>query len=266
MGYRSDRKQLARRIQSLLERCRDSRRLITDDGVLKPGHRQLAGWQSARLAWTHRAFFEAARYRPAVTFFLSDLYGDRDYTPRDEGMERVYPLMVRMMPVRAMRSIALGIEMHALSQELDIALCGQLYADKPRTEDFTAAEYAAAYRACDNVPARREQIEMIGRIGRDLDHVVHLPLVYNTVLLSRKPAELAGLMALHQFIERGFRAFRHMQGADEFLEAIMRREFAVMDAVLADAPAADWAHPEADPAVAPTTSGKTRRRAAQSSA
>ena len=59
---------------------------------------------------------------------------------------------------------------------------------------------------------------MIGRIGRDLDHVVHRSLVYNTVLLSRKPAELAGLTALHQFIERGFRAFRHMQGADEFLD------------------------------------------------
>ena len=269
MGHRSDRKQLARRIQSLLERCRDSRRLITDDGTLKPGHRQLAAWQSARLAWTHRALFECPRYRPAVTFFLSDLYGDRDYTPRDEGMERVYPLMVRMMPVRAMRSIALGIEMHAMSQELDIALCSQLYADKPRAEDFTAAEYAAAYRRCDNVPARREQIEMIGRIGRDLDHVVHRSLVYNTVLLSRKPAELAGLTALHQFIERGFRAFRHMQGAEEFLEAIMRREFEVMDAVLADAPAAGWAHPDSDAADGPTSTartGNTGRRAAQSSA
>ena len=266
MRHRSDRKQLARRIQSLLERCRDSRRMITDNGTLKPGHRQLAAWQSARLAWTHRALFESARYRPAVTFFLSDLYGDRDYTPRDEGMERVYPLMVRMMPVRAMRSIALGIEMHAMSQELDIALCHQLYADKPRTEDFTAADYAAAYRRCDNVPDRREQIEMIGRIGRDLDHVVHRSIVYNTVLLSRKPAELAGLTALHQFIERGFRAFRNMNGADEFLEEIMRREFEVMDAVLADAPAADWAHPDSAETGGPKTTGKTGRRAAQSPA
>ncbi len=246
MALRLDRKALARRIQSLLERCRDGRRQITEDGALKPGHRQLAAWQSARLAWTHRAFFESPRYRPAVTFFLSDLYGDRDYTPRDEGMERVYPLMVRMMPVRAMRSIALGIEMHALSQELDIALCRVLYADKPRTEDITAAEYAEAYRRCDNATARREQIEMIGRIGRDLDNVVHRTLVYNTVLLSRKPAELAGLSALHHFIERGFRAFRHMEGADEFLETIMAREFAVMEAILAGAPAEDWAHPDAD--------------------
>ena len=54
-----------------------------------------------------------------------------------------------------------------------------------------------------------------------------------------------------------------MQGADEFLDAIMQREFDVMDAVLADAPSADWAHPGADGAARPE---KTGRRAAQSSA
>jgi hypothetical protein len=260
MALRLDRKALARRIQSLLERCRDGRRQITDGDALKPGHRQLAAWQSARLAHTHRAFFDSPRYRPAVTFFLSDLYGERDYTPRDEGMERVYPLMVRMMPVRAMRSIALGIEMHALSQELDIALCRMIYADRPRTEHFTAAEYAEAYRRCDNVAARREQIELIGRIGRDLDNVVHRSLVYNTVLLSRKPAELAGLSALHHFIERGFRAFRHMEGADEFLETIMAREFTVMDGILSDAPTASWAHPGADASLPDARSGASVAR------
>jgi hypothetical protein len=249
VSSRADRKRLAQRIREQLERCRDSREQITAGGELTPPHRQLAAWQSARLAWTHRDFFEDPRYRPAVTFFLTDLYGDRDYTPRDEGMERVYPLMTRMMPVRAMHSIALGIEMHALSQELDIALARKIYAGRGDGAPFTAADYAAAYRACDNAPERREQIELIGRIGRDLDHVVHLPFVYQTVLLSRRPARLAGLTALHEFIERGFEAFRHMQGADEFLDAIMAREFAVMEAILTDAPAAGWAHPGADDGV-----------------
>jgi hypothetical protein len=249
MSSRPDRKRLAHRIREQLERCRDAREQITAGGQLTPAHLRLAAWQSARLAWTHRGFFEDPRYRPAVTFFLTDLYGDRDYTPRDEGMERVYPLMTRMMPVRAMHSIALGIEMHALSQELDIALARKLYADRSDGAAFTAGEYAAAYRACDNLPERREQIELIGRIGRDLDHVVHLPLVYQTVLLSRRPARMAGLTALHEFIERGFQAFRHMQGADEFLDTIMAREFSVMDAILTDAPTAGWAHPGADDGV-----------------
>jgi len=246
MSTRPERKRLALRIREQLERCRDSREQITAAGELTPAHRQLAGWQSARLAWTHRDFFEDPRYRPAVTFFLTDLYGDSDYTPRDEGMERVYPLMTRMMPVRAMQSIALGIEMHALSQELDIELARKIYVDRPAGATFTAADYAAAYRACDNIPARRYQIELIGRIGRDLDNVVHRPLIYQTVLLSRKPAQLAGLTALHEFIERGFESFRHMKGADEFLDAIMGRELDVLEAIIADRPASVWAHPQAD--------------------
>ena len=246
MAPRSERKRLAERILEQLERCRVSREQITAGGELTPAHRRLAGWQAARLAHTHRAFFADPRYRPAVTFFLTDLYGERDYTPRDEGMERVYPLMSRMMPVRAMHSIALGIEMHALSQELDIELARRIYSSLPEGAPFSAADYAASYRACDNVPARRYQIELIGLIGRDLDHVVHLPLVYQTVLLSRRPARMAGLTALHEFIERGFQAFRHMRGADVFLEEIMAREFAVMDAIIAGTSPAAWAHPGAD--------------------
>jgi len=248
MSARGERKELAQVILDLMHRCRKSRDRIAVAGALKPDHQQLASWQSARLAHTHRSFFEDPRYRPAVTFFLSDLYGDRDYTPRDEGMERVYPLMTRMMPVRAMQSFALGIEMHALTQELDIAMVRELYRDKPPGQPFTAAEYAAAYRRCDNVALRRYQIELIGLIGRDLDTVVHRSLVYNTVLLSRKPAQLAGLTALHEFIEHGFKAFRHMKGADDFLDAIMAREFAVMEAVLNDEPGENWAHPGADAA------------------
>ena len=137
------------------------------------------------------------------------------------------------------------VEFTTLAHRIDQHLLREAYQRKrksgaPRCDGVTAAEYAEAYRRCDNVAARREQIELIGRIGRDLDNVVHRSLVYNTVLLSRKPAELAGLSALHHFIERGFRAFRHMEGADEFLETIMAREFTVMDGILSDAPTASW--------------------------
>jgi hypothetical protein len=56
---------------------------------------------------------------------------------------------------------------------------------------------------------------------------------------------MAGFGALHDFIERGFVAFRHMHGADEFIDTIERRELAVMRAILNEEPASTWAFPEA---------------------
>jgi hypothetical protein len=46
---------------------------------------------------------------------------------------------------------------------------------------------------------------------------------------------------LHEFLERGFLAFRKMDGAAEFLTTIVSRETALMEAILAgdDAPFAD---------------------------
>ena len=49
----------------------------------------------------------------------------------------------------------------------------------------------------------------------------------------RRPAELAGLGELHSFLSRGFEAFRHMAGAEDFLQRIAQREHALMEALFA---------------------------------
>jgi len=46
--------------------------------------------------------------------------------------------------------------------------------------------------------------------------------------LMKKPAELAGLSELHGFLHRGFAAFAHMKGSDEFLQCIVQAEQALM--------------------------------------
>jgi hypothetical protein len=241
MATGDDRALLAERIREWVIRCRDSRRRIIGDRGLRPAFSALARWQSARLAWTHRSLAASERYAPATTFFLTDLYGDRDYGPRDEGLERVYPMMVRLMPRGALASVLLALELHALTQSLDIALVDKLESPLGR---MTADAYAEAYRRCDNVAERRLQIDLVARVGRQLDEVVHRDLVYRMVRLAHGPAHMAGLGALHDFIERGFTAFRHMGGAGDFLERIVAAETAVLEAILAGAPATQWAHPE----------------------
>ena len=52
-----------------------------------------------------------------------------------------------------------------------------------------------------------------------------------TVRMLKIPARLAGFSALQDFLDRGFKAFHHMQGADEFLDTIVGRETPILDRI-----------------------------------
>jgi hypothetical protein len=68
-------------------------------------------------------------------------------------------------------------------------------------------------------------------VGRALDRYVGKTLTRSALAAMRQPARVAGLSALQGFLQRGFAAFRHMRGADEFLAAVETRETAVMNAI-----------------------------------
>ncbi len=238
--------QVGRRLERLLRRCRDGRLALVGNDELQRRFGQLARWQSARLAWTHRDFLDSERYNQAARFFLADLYGDRDYSARDEGLARVSGIMIRVMPTPALESIADGLEMHAVTQDLDKSMVGMLFDEMGIDGPIDADTYGEAYRRCDNQDGRIRQIVLVGKVGRDLDTIVHKSSIYHLVRMTHYPAHLAGFGDLQDFIERGFEAFRQMKGADEFLTAVTSRERAVHEAILAAAPTTQWAPPESD--------------------
>jgi hypothetical protein len=195
---------------------------------------RLARWQAARLRQTYADLEAQERYVEAVFFFETDLYGGTDFAQRDADIARVAPVMALMLPARAIGTIARAMEVNALSQELDRALLARL----PRADGrLTVAEYCSAYRRTDNRPARERQIELIAEIGSALDRLVRMPLIHVALTMMRQPARLAGMAVLHDFLERGFDAFRTMKGADEFLATIAGRETALMDSIFGGATA-----------------------------
>ena len=248
MGSPESRDVGARRLAEQLERSRLARLRQYDDQGLRPECRLLAAWQAGRLRHTYRDLLELSRYRKAVEFFLTDLYGDKDFSARDEGVERVYPIMSRVMPGPALLTISIGIELHAISQELDLDMVAMLWGEMNVGEHLDAAAYAEAYRRCGNIDARRRQISIVREVGESLDSVVFKPFIYNAVKLGRGPAKMAGLLDLHDFIERGFIAFRAMKGSEDFIDAIVTRETAIMESILGGKPVDGWA-PPGDPAV-----------------
>jgi hypothetical protein len=148
------------------------------------------------------------------------------------------------MPAPALESIADGLEMHAVTQELDMGMVGMLFDEMNIDRPIDADAYGEAYRRCDNQDGRIRQIVLVAKVGRDLDTIVHKSSIYHLVRMTHYPAHLAGFGDLQDFIEKGFEAFRQMKGADEFLATVTSRERAVHEAILANAPLSQWAPPE----------------------
>ncbi len=193
----------------------------------------LARWQAARLEETYRDLGAQPRYQAAMDFFLGDLYGPRDFSRRDAELERVTPMLTRMLPPMVIEIIARAVEVNALSTELDIDLVGRL--GEPRRPDryVTVERYCEAYRASGRVADRRRQIELIGVVGQALERFVRLPFLHSALLMMRVPARLAGFGELQDFLERGFAAFRGIGEADEFLGVVTTRESALLEHILA---------------------------------
>ncbi|MBI4984820.1 MAG: hypothetical protein HZC24_05620 [Rhodocyclales bacterium] len=208
------------------------RRAALADPQLSADRLCLREWQSRRLARTHADLLASERYGPAAEFFLSDLYGPKDFSARDEEVARILPTLVAMLPTTAIRASALALEVDALSEELDAGLAALLRADG-RIADIDDGAYADAYRRQGAQDKRCRQLALIGETGHALDHMTHIPLIGRVLKMMRVPAKLAGLAELHAFLQRGYAAFKHMNGAEEFLTTVVARERALMEALYA---------------------------------
>ncbi len=197
----------------------------------------LAKWQADRLARTYADLNADARYQPATQFFLSDLYGPYDFSQRDKDGERVLGVMHRFLPDSALQPIQMAIELNHLTHELDAAMVKTLFDVLKVGEEISEADYAKAYRLCDNQAKRHQQIETVFELGCKLDRVVRKPFVQMALKLAHRPARAAGLGELQDFIERGFSAFLHMSGADFFLNTIRQRELQILERIYTDHPA-----------------------------
>ena len=187
----------------------------------------LQQWQRARLS---RSFADLARqegYRPAVRFFLSQLYGGLDFRERDQDVGRVMPVMSRVLPDSTLGTMAEAFELQAISLEYDIRMARYMVREAITSLDM--ARYCEVYRACSDRAGREQQIDLIRKLGYDLDKLLRLPLVNYLVRLSRGPAHAAGFGALQEFLEEGLAAFRALEDPHHFIETIYQRESDAMN-------------------------------------
>jgi len=196
---------------------------IADESGLMPTIRAVQAWQCKRLLASHQQMYQQERFRPGVEFFINELYGPNDFSQRDKDIARVVPKMSKFLPEKALQSLASALHLNTLSFELDYDLAKQLV-----DTDINRDTYAKAYVSCDNLVKRQQQIDYILTLGNDLADVVKMKGIASLLFISRKPAKMAGVLALHEFLEKGFKSFRNLGNVEDFIVPIANKEHQIM--------------------------------------
>lgn len=194
--------------------------------------KQLKAWQQQRLVRTYRDLAADPRYAPAIKFFLEELYGTGESALRDRDLIRMYPTIKRVLPKFAFETVNKALELDVISEQFDQALTRELGG-----AIITEASYIAAFRTAGGEQERLRQVGLMRDVGEQLERVVGKPLIYSTLRMLRGPARVAGLLHMQQFLEKGFTAFRHMNGAEYFLQTVASRETALIERIFAGHPA-----------------------------
>ncbi|MBJ2128501.1 hypothetical protein JC525_06085 [Alteromonas sp. IB21] len=224
-----------------IHRVNALRDLANQLGVMPIIH-QLQQWQCARLLVSHDDLAQQKRYQKAMAFFVEELYGPKDFSQRDADLVRVIPKLAKVLPDKAMNAMDDALSLNALSFDLDMAMAQYLQAHFP-DESINRDNYALAYRHVGRIEDRTHQIDIISHLGDQLADVIKIRGIGMLISLSRRPAKLAGVLALHEFLQRGFDAFKALGDVQSFIQPVLVREKAIMQTLLSD----DLALPEDNP-------------------
>lgn len=190
-------------------------------------------FQARRFAGSYADLLKSGPYRPAAQFFLEELYSNKDYTARDEQFARIAGALQRIFPEQVVQTAVSMARLHVLTEELDDAMAQHWLAHRFDASASECAHYVAAWQAVGRAADRRNQLETVLLVGRELDRFTRTRGLRMLLRMMRRPAAMAGLSSLQQFLESGFDTFAEMgmtgTGAALFLETIQTRETQLMN-------------------------------------
>lgn len=181
--------------------------------------------QARRFAGTYSDILRPGPYSAAATFFLEELYSDRDFAERDAQFARIAGAIERFFPAAVTQTSVNLAQLHALTEALDHHM-GVLWMKlDPSLPD--ASRYVAAWREAGRRPEREAQLLDVLAIGREMARLTRTPGLRTMLRMMRGPAQAAGLASLQRFLEAGFDTFAAMargDGARTFLGIVEQRE------------------------------------------
>lgn len=221
----------ARAIRDAVAAVARLRATMAGDAALGDAVRQIKRLQSRRFRGTYPDLLRDPTYSGAAAFFLAELYGDQDYTRRDDQFARIAGAIEKFFPAQVAETAASLARLHALTEDLDAQLARFWLAGDPAAPE--ELRYASAWRALGRREEREQQLAAVVALGRELARLTRTPGLRTMLRMMRGPASAAGLSDLQRFLESGFDTFAGMSkrngAVEHFLASVADRERRLMD-------------------------------------
>lgn len=218
-----NKKELLESFKSNLEGAKNLREAVKGNKELFESKTALKAYQTKRMETTHKNLLDDPKTRDAAMFFLSEVYSDKDLTQRDKDLTALTPIIEKTFPESTLRTVALAIELDHLTERLDIQMAMRL------GKEFTDEQYNTAFREIGTKEDREKQLSMVQSLGDSLAGLVKITGLYTLVKMMRKPAQMANLEEIHNFMEKGFGFFKETKDPKEFIRAIIDKETKIME-------------------------------------
>ena len=213
----SNRKAAAARFRKFIRRSNELHAGYLEDAVMLGAYDRFANWQLDYLLPSFDDIYGKPGYTEALDFTMADLAGI-GISDRDDDLERAAPAITRMLPGRALETIAVAAEMNARILEVNLAICRSLMVEQRLPEPITEPAYWDACRKASS-------------LGRTLSTLIEVPLIGFTLRAMRAPAHAAGFGALQTFLETGYNTFRNIPDIEFFLEIIETRMIGIFEKI-----------------------------------
>ena len=156
-------------------------------------------WQMDYLLTFFSDLHEREGYADAIDYTMSDLAGV-GISARDRDLERASPAITRMLPTKALETIAAAARLNERVLQLNLGIFRELQVD--------------------------------GQLpGRTLKTLVRIPLLGGMLRAMHGPARAAGFGALHEFLDNGYTYFKAIPDIEHFLDEIDTRMTQVFEAI-----------------------------------
>ena len=187
-------------------------------------------FQARRFAGTYFDLLHSEHYRSAALFFLQELYSEKDYSERDTQFARIAGALERLFPEQVVQTAVSLAQLHRLTEDLDLAMARHWLQLADQAE---VMRYVKTWRCVGRRDDRSVQLSTVLDVGQELDRLTRTRGLRMMLKMMRKPANLAGMGSLQQFLESGFDTFAEMarqgDGAGHFLATVREREVALID-------------------------------------
>ncbi len=219
---RSTRQAAAEAFREHMRRSNELHRTYLDDPGGAQQYDRFAAWQMAYLLTFFEDLHERPGYGEAIDFTISDLAGVR-VSGRDHDLERAAPVITRMLPGKALETLAAAAKLNVHVLEFNLGVFRELKIDGELPGAISDRDYCVACREVSTLDECVGLVHLAVSLGGTLKTLIKVPLLGALLRSMRGPAHAAGFGELQEFLQSGYTNFRAIPDIDHFLGEIDTR-------------------------------------------